>query len=479
MSKLKKIILTILISTIIISGIVLSLVMIKKKNQESKISSVYAVSEIGYEPYGYDYESMLSGSVAVNLEQRVYISSSQKVDEILIKEGDNVKAGDVLLVFDTTSQNLQLEIERTELEIARVAIITAEQELEKLKKTTPVEPTTEAPTTEAPTTEEPTTEAPTTEEPTTEEPTTEEPTTEEPTTEQDSTPSDAKPDVEEPTTEAPTTEEPKTEAPTTEEPTTEAPVSEEKNNEDEKITYTKKELEKAIKEKENEIKQLRIDYQLKQIAYEISVFQNANGEIYCNFDGVVKQIIDEDTAASENKPLIVISGSDGYIVETTIGELSLMTVRPGDKVNLYCYDNGTSYEGTITEISDFPTENGYNYSSKNESFYPMKIAITDADDLQQGYYMEITMDQSNSEEAGGITIPLAFVKNEGNQYYVYKEVDGRLKKTYVKTGKIFYGSEIEILEGITYDDYIAFPYVDNVEEGVKTEHKSSMELYGY
>ena len=60
-----------------------------------------------------------------------------------------MKAGDVLLVYDTTANDLQLELQRSELELSRVSIIDAQRELEKLKATTPLEdiPTTEAPAT--------------------------------------------------------------------------------------------------------------------------------------------------------------------------------------------------------------------------------------------------------------------------------------------------------------------------------------------
>ena len=480
MSKKKKVILAILITLIVMAGIVAAIFVLKKKNQDKKVAAVYAVSELGYDASMYGYESTLSGNVTVNMEQKVYVSSSQKVEEICVKEGDTVKAGDVLIVYDTTAQNLQLEIERTELELARVAVVSAEQELEKLKNTTPVEPTTEEPTTEEPTTEEPTTEELTTEELTTEEPTTEEPTTEEPTTEE--------PTTEEPTTEVTTTEIPVTEDPITKVPTEKYAVNEPSvedvpedgelpDEESGEVTYTKEELEKAITEKQNELNQLRIDYQLKQISYEIMEYQNSTGEVFCNFDGVVKSVIDEDTAATENEPIVVIGGNEGYTVKSSIGELSLMSVKAGDTCSLYCYDTGMTYEGIITEISDLPTEDGYNYSAKSESFYPMTIAITDADDLQQGMYMEITLNQSEEENSDAIYLPMAFVIKENSRYYVMKEVDGVLKKEYVSTGKTLYGDSIEIKSGVTYDDYIAFPYLDEAQEGVKTEQKSTMELY--
>lgn len=436
MSTKKKIILSIAITIVVLGIIVGVLFVLKNRNTDKKIVDVFPVSEIGYDSTMFGYNSTISGEVAINMEQKVYVSGSQQVSEICVKEGDTVKAGDVLMVYDTTAQNLQLEIERTEVELARVSVITAENELEKLQNTTPVEPTTEAPTTE-------------------------EPTTEPPATEEQGTPTDSEPDKpEESTTQAPATEE------QTPEPSEDIP---------EEQTYTKEELEKAIIAKQNELKQLRTDYQLRQIAFEIMEYQNSNGEVLCNFDGVVKSVNDVETAAANNEPLIVIGGDAGYTVKSSIGELSLMSVREGDTVSLYCYETGMSYEGIITEISDLPTDGRYNYSAKTESFYPIKIAITDGDDLRAGMYMDVTMNGTTEEASNSIYMSLAYVMRENNRYYVMKDVDGKLEKVYVNTGKIMWGDTIEIKSGISFEDYIAFPYASDAREGVKTVQKSVYE----
>ena len=64
------------------------------------------------------------------------------------------------------------------------------------------------------------------------------------------------------------------------------------------------------------------------------------------------------------------------------------------------------------------------------------------------------------------------VKQEGNKYYVLKDVHGKLKKQYVTVGKIVWGDTMEIKDGLSDTDYIAFAYSKNAKEGVKT-HKSS------
>lgn len=451
MSKIKKTLLILLVVIIICGGLILTASMLKKKNKESKVVDVYSVSEIGY--YGnFNYEDMLYGNVTTTNEQKIYINSNQQISEINVKEGDRVKIGDVLLVYDTTAQSLQLQTMATEVELARVAVIVAERELEELENTVPVEKTTEMPTTEAPTTETPTTEEPTTEEPPV-----------------NSTPTDATP------TDAPTTEEPTTEESTTEAPTTEGITSGElAEGELEEKVYTEKELKQAIKDKKAEITQLKIAYQLMQVSYDITEMQMATGEMVCTCEGVVRQVNDVETAIANNEPLIVVGQTKGYVVETAIGELKLADVAVGDTVTMMCYDDGMTYSGVITDISEIPYDE--NYYGPGESYYPMTVSVVDADNLSMGMYMEMTLDSEMSEGGDSLYLSAAFVVYENGGYYVYKDVNGVLEKKPVSVGTVSYG-DLEIIGGVSQDDYIAFPYSADAEEGVKTKKESADKLY--
>ncbi len=481
MNKGKKILLFSVIFIAVMAIVIISLSLLKRKNKENRTVNVYAVSELGYYG-GFKYEDMLYGNVNSTNEQKVYISSNQKISEIKVKEGDHVKVGDVLLVYDTTAQSLQLNTLATEVELARVAVLVAERELEELKNITPVEETTEAPTTQ-----EPTTEAPITESPTTEAPTTEEPIVIPGSTPLDATDTDAtsgkEPTTEEPATEAPTTEEPTTETPTSEESTTEGTITPDDTSDDNveaggepgEITYTEKELKQAIKDKEAEIKRLSIAYQMIQVSYQIMEAQNATGELVCTCEGVVRTVIDEETAIANNEPLIIVGEADGYIVNTAIGELALENVQIGDKVSMMCYDDGMTYEGIITNISEIPYDENY-YGDPSQSFYPMTISIMEADNLMAGMYMEISLGGDMEEGTESLYLSSAFVKYENGGYYVYKEVDGVLKKCQVAVGTVSYG-DLEIVGGLSYDDYIAFPYSADTVEGVKTKQESVDKLY--
>lgn len=408
MNKTKKIIIIVISCIVVLGGIYFALHILKQKNQNSKTVGVYAVSEIGYDASNMWDNSTLSGNVTVNSEQKVYVGKTQSVSEIKVKEGQSVKAGDVLLVYDTTANDLQLELQKSELELSRVSIIDAQRELEKLKQTTPLE---DIPTTEAPIIA----------------------------TDSDAPQPDDIPDVD--------------------------------------VPPTREELKNQIAQKEQEIKSMQTQYEIAQVKLQMEELQNSTGEVLANFDGVVKSVTTADEAASSGNPVLVVSAADGYLVESQIGELAMSTVRVGDTVSMYCYDTGMNYDGTITEISTSPADGYTNYNSKVETYYPIKIALNDATDISQNMYMEITLNSGSEDTSGGFYLSKAFMKQEGSNYYVMKDVDGRLKKTYIKVGNKTSGDAVLVLGGLTMQDYIAFPYLDEAVEGVKTVQKTTDDLY--
>ena len=115
---------------------------------------VYPFSYVGMTEYwGNNRESY--GSVTTDRIQTVYLSNTQTVSEILVKKDQQVKKGDLLMRFDTTLS--QLEVERKELEIQKnqMDLEEAQKELQRISwmvpmGTPPTEPETEPPRPTAP-----------------------------------------------------------------------------------------------------------------------------------------------------------------------------------------------------------------------------------------------------------------------------------------------------------------------------------------
>ena len=56
---------------------------------------------------------------------------------------------------------------------------------------------------------------------------------------------------------------------------------------------------------------------------------------------------------------------------------------------------------------------------------------------------------------------------------------GKLEKRAVSTGRSLWGSYTQINGGLTGEEYIAFPYGNNIRAGAKTEISDVASFYNY
>lgn len=101
--------------------------------------NVYPFMQIGMtEFWGDNQESY--GPVTTDKIQTVFLSETQTVTEMEVKDGDTVKKGDLLFSFDTTLDSLSLERKRLEVEKVKVQIKLAGEQLEETYKMEPYNP---------------------------------------------------------------------------------------------------------------------------------------------------------------------------------------------------------------------------------------------------------------------------------------------------------------------------------------------------
>ena len=91
---------------------------------------VYPVSDF---TSGYWGDSMnMEGQITSTASQNIYLSDSQTISQVLVKEGDVVNAGDTLMTYDTSMIELDLETQQLQLAQTKLKIQQSEKELEKL-----------------------------------------------------------------------------------------------------------------------------------------------------------------------------------------------------------------------------------------------------------------------------------------------------------------------------------------------------------
>ena len=248
--------------------------------------------------------------------------------------------------------------------------------------------------------------------------------------------------------------------------------------------YTAEELAEAIANQEKSIKECRL--QIREAELQVKEYEKVlEGRVVrATMDGVVTSAgtMEEEP---DSGPFILVSGKAGLYVQGTISEMELDSIQVGDTITGMSYDTGNDFTAEITEISPYPSDSnnvwyyGMGSGNTNSSYYPFFAFIENAEGIEVDSSVDLTLPAA-VESASSISLDSYFVRTDANgKSYVYVDGDeGLLEKRYVKTGSNSYGT-VEILSGLKKDDFIAFPYGDQVKEGAETVIVSSLSALGW
>ena len=245
--------------------------------------------------------------------------------------------------------------------------------------------------------------------------------------------------------------------------------------------YTAAQIVSMRNEAERDIMETQIDLREAQLEYEKKKAEVDDNVVRAKKDGVVIEVRDSQTALSQNLPIVEISSGGGYYIDVGISEMELTDHKKGDKVTVQTYSSEAECEGTVQKIATVPMETPdvYTNGNKNVSYYPCTIFVEGSAHLQSGEYAEVKFEVSEDEEEQ-IYLENMFIRQDSEGSYVLAEdASGHLEKRRIKTGKIFYGTQTEIKEGLTMEDHIAFPYGKKAKVGAKANEAEIDSLYSY
>ena len=239
-------------------------------------------------------------------------------------------------------------------------------------------------------------------------------------------------------------------------------------NDNDGSTYTAEELAQAIEDKKLEIQKLKLDERQAKLKLKNYNKQMEESTVVSAVDGYVKSI-----NGSGEDAYMVVDSENGLYVKTTVSELDLADVAVDQVVNCSSWDTGAQFTAKITEIDAFPSsedgsDNYYGSSGNvNSSSYPV-LAVVDedtAENLSEYESVSVTFPSTTVTDTGAIYLEKAYIRAENGQSYVYiADENEKLKKQYIRTGGTVWGY-VEVKQGLSTDDQIAFPYGKTVKEG--------------
>lgn len=216
----------------------------------------------------------------------------------------------------------------------------------------------------------------------------------------------------------------------------------------------------------------KLEIEQKKMRLELKGLRKDRGgaTVTASINGVVRTVGDPENPPADGSAFIEISGAKGMYVKCYINELMLDQIKVGQEISANNWNTGQDYPAVITEISEYPMDGRmYGEGNPNASYYPFLAYIEEAEGLTSGDYLDVSITPvSTQQEQNSLYIEKAYVREEDGKSYVLKAgEDNRLVKQYVQTGKVVYGSSIEVKSGLSETDRIAFPYGKSAKEGAK------------
>lgn len=241
--------------------------------------------------------------------------------------------------------------------------------------------------------------------------------------------------------------------------------------------YTAAEIAKMRADKQKEIRDIELEGRMAKVEYERMQNEVQNGIVYAKMDGTVLSLLDEETAKSESKPIMVISDGGCYYVKTFISEYDREKYPVGTEAKISSWSTGTQTTGRVESISDTPTDSYYyGNGNPNVSLYTAEISVDAMAGLYEGDYLSVTFGNSQSVNST-LYLENMYIRTENGKSYVYKRgEDGKLVKVNIRTGANLWGSYTAVYGDLTIDDYIAFPYGNDVKEGADTVESNDSEI---
>ena len=237
-----------------------------------------------------------------------------------------------------------------------------------------------------------------------------------------------------------------------------------------------------IQSAEIDLKESELNLGTKEMEVQRAEELLANAVVLSPVEGRIQSISENGTDNYGNPlPYITIQQKGSYRVKGTLNELQRGGISEGSRITIFSRTNAEEKWGGTVTLVDY--ENPYQgsefdryYGSSSDemsssSKYPFYVELDDTEGLILGQHVYMELETEEGETAA-VSISGAFLcYNEDGSAYVWAEKGGKLEKRAVTLGEYNPMQDTcEILEGLTEEDYIAFPDGELCVEGAPTTH---------
>lgn len=207
-----------------------------------------------------------------------------------------------------------------------------------------------------------------------------------------------------------------------------------------------------MEQAQNGAEKARIAYESAKTQYELQLEYTT---VTAPIDGLIEsRTVEPHDHIGTGTVICTISGADALQVKFGITEKTLANMKVNDVVTVE--KNGTSYEGSVTEIGTMV--------NSETGLYDVKAVIPQAQGLTNGTRVKLTVIMSQAKDV--LTVPVDTVSYDGGVPFVYCYEDGIAHKTVIESG-IYDSEKMEVKSGLTADSLVINSWSNELMDGVQ------------